>query len=133
MSRSDMPFMRAGSQPMGFMAYGITAVLVGASLLDRLGGWPIVRFGLQGPAPGVERVVHHQSVPEHFVVVGKVGRETERNREQTTALRAQIMARRVGASHDLGEVIERPIFDVVDTEDGVERATLAFVREFDAF
>src|SRR5262249_17871223 len=42
------------------------------------------------------------------------------------------MARCVGSAHDLGEVIESRIFNVVDAQDGVERATLAFVREFDA-
>ena len=49
---------------------------------------PIVRLGLQRPAPGVERVINDHAVLQHFVIVRKIGRETERDREQAAALRA---------------------------------------------
>ena len=43
----------------------------------------------------------------------------------------QIVSGRVGASDDLGQMVESRILDAVDTQDGVERAALAFVGEFD--
>src|SRR5581483_8644007 len=42
------------------------------------------------------------------------------------------MPRGVGAPDDGGEMIERRVSDLVNAQDRVERAALAFVREFDA-
>ena len=90
-----------------------------------------MRFRLESATPGVERVVHHHAVPEHFVIVRKVRGQAERDGEQAAALRGQIVSGRVGPSDDLGQMVESRILDAVDAQDGVERASLAFVREFD--
>ena len=69
-------------------------------------GRPVVRFRLEIATPGIERVVHHHAVPEHFVIVRKVRGQAERDGEQAAALRGQIVAGRVGSSDDLGEMVE---------------------------
>src|SRR5262249_6900798 len=102
-----------------------------ARLLDG-GRGPIVRLRLKAAAPGIERVVHHHPVFEHFVIVGKVRGEAERDREQPAALRGEVMARGIGAAHDFRQVVEGRILDAVDAHDGIEGAALAFVGEFDA-
>ena len=66
------------------------------------------------------------------MVIRKIGGETERNSEQAAALRAQIMPRRIGAPNDGREMIKRGILDVVDAQDGIERAAFALMCEFDA-
>ena len=43
------------------------------------------------------------------------------------------MPGRVGAPYDRGQVIERGIVDVVDAQNGVERAAFALMRELDPF
>jgi hypothetical protein len=63
---------------------------------------PVMRLGLAGAAPGVERVVHHQAVAQHLVVVGKDVRQAERDRIQAGRLRRQVQPRGVGAPHDGG-------------------------------
>src|SRR5262249_59824396 len=42
------------------------------------------------------------------------------------------MSRRVGASYNRGEAIERRVRDAEDAQDRIERAAFAFVRELDA-
>src|SRR4029453_2195765 len=88
-------------------------------------GRPVVRFRLQLAAPGIERVVHHHAVAEHFVIVGKVRGQPQRNGEQAATLRGQVVARGVGAAYDLCKMVERGILDAVDAQDSVERAALA--------
>ncbi|GCC47213.1 hypothetical protein chiPu_0031396, partial [Chiloscyllium punctatum] len=107
------------------------------SLLDVTSGpdgarGPIVRLGLQRAAPGVERVVDDHAVLQHLVVIGEVGGEAERDREQAAALRAQIVPRRVGAPDNRRQMVERRILDLVDAQNGIERAAFALVREFHA-
>src|SRR5215203_2194291 len=58
---------------------------------SRLGGRRALR-GLQA-APGVERVVHDQAVPEHLVIVGVVGRQAVGDGEQAFALRREVRPR----------------------------------------
>lgn len=41
---------------------------------------PVVGFLLAVLAPGIERVVHHHTVLEHFMIVDKGLRQAERNR-----------------------------------------------------
>src|SRR5215213_3785856 len=88
-------------------------------------------FAALQTAPGVERVVHDNSMLQHFVVIGKVGGKTVRNRKQAVALRRQVRTRRVGAAHDRGQMIEGSVFNTVGADDGVERATVADMSEFD--
>src|SRR5258708_10204030 len=52
---------------------------------------PIMRLGLRRAAPRVERVVDDHAVLQHFVIVRKIRREAERDREQAAALGTQIM------------------------------------------
>src|SRR5215471_11166074 len=82
-----------------------TASSAMARLLDGRSG-PIVRLRLKAAAPGIERVVHHHPVFEHFVVVRKVRGEAERDREQAAALRREVVARGIGAAHDFREMVE---------------------------
>src|SRR2546430_17550194 len=51
-----------------------------ARLLDG-GGGPILRFPLQATTPSIDRVVHHQSVAEHFVIVREVRGTDQRDCE----------------------------------------------------
>jgi hypothetical protein len=46
------------------------------------------------------------------MIVLEIGRETQRDCEQTTTLRREIVARGVRASDDRGQMIERRLFDV---------------------
>ena len=66
------------------------------------------------------------------MVVGEVGRKAERDREQPAALRGEIVPRRIGAADDQRQVIERRIADIVDAQEGIERAAFALVAELDA-
>src|SRR3981189_471040 len=93
---------------------------------------PVVRLSLKIAAPGIERVVHHHPVREHFVIIGKVCRKPQRDREQAAALRGQIVARGIGTPDDGRQMIESGILDAIDAQDRVEGAALALVREFDA-
>ena len=86
-------------------------------------------FRPEGPAPGVERVVHHHAVREHGVVVREIGRKPERKREQAGRLWGQLEPRRIGAAHDQRQRVERMVLDAVDLEKRVEAAELALVRE----
>src|SRR3954463_15511597 len=122
-SRSDTP-CRGTDWPPSAIASSATP-----GLLHRRGR-PVVRFRLESATPGVERVVHHHAMSEHFVIVRKVRGQTERDGEQAAALRGQIVSGRLGPSDDLGQMVESRILDAVDAQDGVERAALAFVREF---
>jgi len=65
-----------------------------------------VGFILQGLAPAEQRVVHHQAVLQHLVVVREQGGEAEGNGEQACRLRRQIQPRGIGAAYDRGEPIE---------------------------
>src|SRR3954469_19076025 len=118
-SRSDTP-CRGTDWPPSAIASSATPGLLHCR------GRPVVRFRLKIATPGIERVVHHHAVPEHLVVVREVGGQTQRDGEQTAALRAQIVSRRVSASDDLGQMVKSRILDAVEAQDGIERAALAF-------
>src|SRR5689334_13500407 len=81
----------------------MVSTTIASAIFFPLGGRrrrPIMGFTLQGPAPGVERVVHHHAVREHGVVVRKIGRETERKGEKAGGLWGQLEPRRIGAAYD---------------------------------
>src|SRR5947207_1870296 len=59
---------------------------------------PVVGLILAAAAPRVERVVHRHAVLEHFMVVGKIGRQPERQGKQPRGLRRKVEASRVGAT-----------------------------------
>src|SRR6476659_10398678 len=123
-SRSDTPCRGTDSPPSAIASSATPGLLHGR-------GRPVVRFRLESATPGVERVVHHHAVPKHFVIVRKVRGQAERDGEQAAALRGQIVSGRVGASDDLGQMVESRILDAVDAQDGVERAALSLVGELD--
>src|SRR6188472_4825116 len=74
-SRSDTP-CRGTYRPSSAIASSATPGLLHA------GGRPVVGFGLEAAAPGVERVVQHHAVPEHFMIVRKVRGQAQRDGEQ---------------------------------------------------
>src|SRR3954466_8703774 len=123
-SRSDTPCRGTDWSPSAIASSATPGLL-------HCRGRPVVRFRLESATPGVERVVHHHAVPKHFVIVRKVRGQAERDGEQAAALRGQIVSGRVGASDDLGQMVESRILDAVDAQDGVERAALALVGELD--
>src|SRR5262249_27082771 len=83
--------------------------------------------------PGVERVVHDQTMLEHFVVIGKVAGKSIRNRKQPVALRGEIGPRRIRAADDHCEMVQRLIVNVVDADDCIKGTVLADVAEFSIF
>ena len=56
--------------------------------------YPVVSLALRRTAPGVDGVVHDHAGFEHFVMVGKVDREAERQCEQSGRLRLRDSSRR---------------------------------------
>src|SRR5882757_3398661 len=98
--------------------------------MKRLHFWrPVVRFTLEATTPGVERVVDDHAMLQHFVVVGEDMAEAERDREQAGRLRREIEARGIGASDDVGELLERWFGEVILLEKGVEAAFPADMGE----
>src|SRR6476661_152553 len=86
---------------------------------------PRVYLFLSLLAPGVERVVHHQAVLQHLVVVRVVARETKRDRREARGLRREVEPGGVGPAHDEREVRERRIGQAVMLQKSVEAAKLA--------
>src|ERR1043166_6936134 len=64
---------------------------------------PIVLLVLTAAAPGVERIVHHETVLEHLMVVWEIHRQTERHSEKARRLRRQFRPRGIRAAHDDGK------------------------------
>src|SRR5258708_213716 len=138
--RSDMPLTRAGSHPRGLTLYGITTLLRSKEIacpewgrrsclgLERLRG----RRGQGFATPGVKRVVDHQAMTQHFVVVGKIRRKSERDRVKPLAFRSEIAPRRVGTAHDRGDAIQSRVLDIEDADDRIEGAAITYVPEFGA-
>src|SRR5207237_3252338 len=83
---------------------------------------PIVLLVLTAAAPGVERIVHRQTMPQHLMVVCEIRRKTERQSEKTRRLRRQFRPRRIGAAHDDGKRIERRVLDAVNLQKGIKAA-----------
>ena len=80
-------------------------------------------------APGVERVVHHHAVLQHRLVVGEIGRQAERDRQQSGRLRCQVGSRRVGAADDDRQPVERRFVQLVVVKERVEAALFTVMRE----
>src|SRR5258708_4142991 len=108
-----MPLTWAGSHPRGLTLYGITALLRSKEIecldsgswsclgLERLRRCRAQRFA----TPGVKRVVDHQPMTQHFVIVGEIRRKSERDRVKPFAFRCEITPRGVSAAHDRGDAI----------------------------
>jgi hypothetical protein len=79
-----------------------------------------MRFGLQSSAPSVERVIDDHPVLQHFVILRKIRRQTERDREQAAALRTQVVPRCIGAPDNCGQMVECRVLDIVDAQNGIE-------------
>src|SRR5438270_1722504 len=90
---------------------------------------PIVLLVLTAAAPGVERIVHHEAVLQHLMVVCEIRRKTERQGQKARRLRRQFRPRRIGAAHDDGKRLERLVLDAVDLQKGIKAAQLALMRE----
>src|SRR5258706_5910811 len=139
--RSDMPLTRAGSHPRGLTLYGITALLRSKEIacpecgrrsclgLERLRRHRAQRFA----TPGVKRVVDHQAMTQHFVIVGEIRRKSERDRVKPLAFRGEIAPRGVGTAHHGSDPIQSRVFDIKNADDCIEGTALADVPEFGAF
>src|SRR5450631_3223894 len=77
--------------------------------------------------PRIQGIVHYQSVFQHCVVIGKVVRQAQRDRQQSGALRCQTETVGVRAAHDDGQISQRRIGQAVLLEKGIEAAFLAYV------
>src|SRR6266849_6456724 len=119
-NRSDMPLTRAGSHPRGLTLYGITALLRSKEIacpecgrhscwgLERLRRRRAERFA----TPSVKRVVDHQAMPQHFVIIGEIRRKSERDRVKPLAFRCEIAPCRLGTAHDSSDAIEGRVLDI---------------------
>src|SRR6266481_5998459 len=85
-------------------------------------GWPGMGLALAGPAPGIERVIERESVPQHLVIVREDGGKTERDRKQTGGLRRQLGPARVGAANDERELAQRRFVKAISRQERVEAA-----------
>src|SRR6266849_10296702 len=138
--RSDMPLTRAGSHPRGLTLYGITTLPRSKDVacpewsrrsclgLERLLG----RRGQGFAAPGVKRVVDHQAMTQHFVVVGKIRRKSERDRVKPLAFGREITPRGVSAAHDGCDTIQGRVLDIEDADDRIEGTAITYMPEFGA-
>src|SRR6266446_1627011 len=138
--RSDMPLTRAGSHPRGLTLYGITTLLRSKEIacpewgrrsclgLERLRRRRAQRFA----APGVKRVVDHQTMTQHFVIVGEIRRKSERDRIKPLAFRGEIAPRGVGTAHHRGDATQGRVFDIKNADDRIEGTAIAHVTEFGA-
>src|SRR5207237_4680306 len=108
--------------------FAVSSVTRFSSGSDR-GRVPIVLLVLTAAAPGVERIVHHEAVLQHLMVVREIRRKTERQGQKARRLRRQFRPRRIGAAHDDGKRIERRVLDAVDLQKGIKAAQLALMRE----
>jgi len=79
------------------------------------------------PAPGIERVVDHHAVPQHFVVIREVERQALGDGQQAGGLLCQMRRAAVGAAHDQGELQECGVGQTVLVYEGVEAALIAVV------
>src|SRR5215471_3355425 len=90
---------------------------------------PIVPLLATVAAPGVEGVIDGHPVLQHRVIVGVDNRKAQRHGQQTRRLRCQLEPRRIGATDDQREHVERRILDAVLLQEGVETTQLAIMRK----
>jgi len=77
-------------------------------------GFPLARH-----APGIQGVVHGHAVAQHFLVVGKLLRQAQRDRVQARRLRCQIEPGRVCAAHDQRQLLQDRVAQLVLLEQEV--------------
>src|SRR5258708_21633002 len=137
--RSDIPLTRAGSHPRGLTLYGITALLRSEDIAcpecgrrSCLGLERLRRSAKRFAAPGVKRVVHHQPMTQHFVIVGEIRRKSERDPVKPLAFRGEIAPRGVGTAHHGSDTIQSWVFDIKNADDCIEGTAIADVPEFGA-
>src|SRR5215212_469273 len=94
-------------------------------------GRPAVGLAFQLAAPAVERVVEHEAVPQHLVVVAEARPQAERDGEEPGRLGRQVEPLGIRAADDPGELVECRIVQPVLRQERVEAAPLAHVRELD--
>jgi hypothetical protein len=75
-------------------------------------------------APEVERVIEHETVPQHLVIVDEARAQAERCRQQAGRLRCEIRPLGVGATDEPGEFLQSRLAEVVIREEAVEAATI---------
>ena len=88
-----------------------------------------MRLVVQRTAPSIERVVHHHALLQHRLIVGEVGGQAERDREQPRGLRRNLGSRGIRTANDDRQPIERRLVQPVVVKEGIEAALFAVVRE----
>src|SRR3954469_17446925 len=66
---------------------------------------PAVGLAFQLAAPAVERVVEHEAVPQHLVVVAEARPQTERDSEEPRRLWRQVEPLGIRTADDPGELV----------------------------
>src|SRR4051794_6575516 len=77
--------------------------IVGSAVCRRA---PRMRFVLAVLAPCIKRVIHNHAVLQHFVVIGEITGEAQRNCEQSGRLSGELQMRGIGTAHDQGKTLE---------------------------
>ena len=88
-------------------------------------------FAAEGPAPGIQRVIDYEPRAQERLVVGDIGAESQRDREQARGLRRPVEGVGVGGPYYLGEPGERRIRERVLDQESVETARRAVVCKLD--
>jgi hypothetical protein len=83
--------------------------------------------------PRVERVIDHQPVTQHLVVIGKIRRQSERYRIKPIALRSEVAPRCISTAHDRSQTVEGRVLDFEDADNGVEGTVVADMPELGPF
>src|SRR5688572_10231668 len=81
------------------------------------------------PAPGIQRIVQHEPLTNHLVIVGEVAGEPQRDRQQPRRLGRQVQPVGVGPPHDDRELLEVWIGQAILLQKAVKAAAGPLMRE----
>ena len=92
----------------------------------------MMRLRLEIATPPVECVIDHHAVTQHLVVIREIGGKAERNSEQTTALRREIVPRCVSPAYYDRKTLQGRVVELILRQKSIEGAQLADVAQFRA-
>src|SRR5574341_1069693 len=81
-------------------------------------------------APRIEGIVDDESVSQHLMVVRKIVRKPQRNRQQTCCLWSQIKPVGVRPTDDNRQISQSGVSEVVFAQKGVKAAELSHMAQF---